>query len=292
MKHASVPRADEAARRAYWTAQTEAAYEFMFTHILPYPVQECGERLVALPDAVRGTGVEVLFSTQKHVQGLDRLFYLRSGQIPGFLAAAREMNARGWVMRVEDGFRTRTMQKHLGLKPAVFDAVLQKVRWELGGKMPTPELMFRRCSTLVATVPKFGTHMSGSAIDISVVYRDDLKREVDRGAPYLEMSELTPMDSPFISSEARGHRAAILALMRRHGFVEYPYEFWHFSSGDAYDQYLNRTGKPAIYGAVDWDRSNDRLVPIADPCERLNSREEFEAAIEASLRRAERAAAS
>ena len=193
----------DAARRAYWTEQFDAAYHFMFEQVLPYPVAECGEPMVSLQQAAEQADVVVQFSTRPHALGLPRLFYLRDGQIPGFIGAAAEMNERGWVMRVEDGYRTPQMQKHLGRMPQVFDAVLKSVMWELGGQRPTPEFMFRRCSTLVASVPKFGTHMSGSAIDISVMHLDDPTREVDRGAPYLEMSALTPMGSPFVSDEAR-----------------------------------------------------------------------------------------
>lgn len=116
------------------------------------------------------------------------------------------MNELGWVLRVEDGYRTREIQKYLGLTPKVFDAVLQRVMWELGGKVPSPEFMFRRCSALVATVPKFATHMSGSAIDISVMSRHDPALEVDRGGPYIELSELTPMNSPFVSALGLRHR--------------------------------------------------------------------------------------
>ena len=279
-----MPERDENARRRYWTEQTEAAYEFMFGKILPYPVRECGEGFVSLVDAARSAGLEVLFSTRKHVRGLDRLYFLRQGQIEGFLGAAREMNQRGWVMRVEDGFRTREMQKYLGRTPEVFDALLQRVIWELEGKAPTPEFMFRRCSAMVATVPKFGTHMSGSAIDISVFSRDDSSLEIDRGGPYVEISELTPMDSPFVSAQARENRSAITQVMRRHGFVAYPYEFWHYSSGDAYDQFLRGTGEPAIYGAVDWDMKTDVLTPIANPNAPLNSNDELKGEIEASLR--------
>ena len=138
-------------------------------------------------------------------------------------------------------------------------------------------------------MPKTGTHMSGSAIDISVLHRGqdrgDTTREVDRGAPYLEMSALTPMDSPFISDEARRNRHAITDLMREHGFVEYPYEFWHYSSGDAYDQFLRKTGRPAIYGAVDWDPATGKVTPIPNPTEPLNTQEEIKAEIEAAMKR-------
>jgi D-alanyl-D-alanine dipeptidase len=275
----------DAARRAYWTEQLDAAWRFMFEAVLPYPVQECGEPMVSLREAVQSAGVTVQFSERPHVNGLPRLYVLRAGQIAGFIGAAAEMNARGWVLRVEDGYRTPEMQKYLGRTPAVFDAVLRSVMWELGGERPTSEFMFRRCSALVASVPKFGTHMSGSAIDISVMQLDEPTREVDRGAPYLEMSALTPMASPFVPATARHNRHEISALMRRHGFVEYPWEFWHYSSGDAYEQVLNGTGRQAIYGAVQWDRSTNRVTPILEPDRPLNSFEEIRVEIDAALAR-------
>ena len=278
-------KSDEVARRAYWTQQLEAAYAFMFESILPYPVVECGEPFVSLREAAAQADVVVAFSSLKHVNNLDRLFYLREGQISNFLGAAKKMNELGWVLRVEDGYRTREIQKYLGLTPKVFDAVLQRVMWELEGKVPSPEFMFRRCSALVATVPKFATHMSGSAIDISVMNRNDPALEVDRGGPYIELSELTPMDSPFVPVIGRRHRNQITALMRDCGFVEYPWEFWHYSSGDAYDQFLRKTGKPAIYGAVDWDPVTNIVTPMADATAPLNSEEEIRKEIEAALQR-------
>jgi D-alanyl-D-alanine dipeptidase len=279
------PIADDTRRRAYWTAQFDAAYRFMFEQILPYPVAECGEPLVSLEQAAQRADVTVQFSSSPHVRGLPRRFLLRDGQIPQFIGAAAEMNQRGWVMRVEDGFRTAEMQKYLGSTPQVFDAVLRTVMWELGGKAPTPDFMFRRCSALVASVPKFGTHMSGSAIDISVMYLDDPAREVDRGAPYLEMSALTPMASPFVSAQAQRNRRDITELMARHGFVDYPYEFWHYSSGDAYEQVLRHSGRPAIYGAVSCDAAGE-VSPLDNPDQPLNSHDEIRAEIEAALQRA------
>ena len=272
-------------RRAYWSAQFDEAYRFMFERILPYPVVECGQGFVALPQAAAAAGIEVMFSAAPHVLGLERLFYLREGQIAGFLGAAREMNQRGWTLRVEDGYRTLTIQKYLGRTPQVFDAVLKSVMWELKGQVPSAEFMFRRCSAMVATVPKFATHMSGSAIDISVVLRDDPGTEVDRGAPYIEMSALTPMGSPFASQQAQHNRREITALLLRHGFVAYPWEFWHYSSGDAYDQFLRNTGHPAIYGPVDWDQATNTVTPLANPNQPLNSEDEVRSEIAAALQR-------
>jgi len=274
---------DVAARRAYWAEQMDAAYNFMMA-ILDYPVEECGEGLVYLPDVVQAGDVQVEFSSTKIARDFDRLFYLREGLIEDFIAIARAMNERGWILKVEDGFRSREMQKYLALKESVFDAILQKVIWEVGGDTPAPDLLFRRMSALVATIPKIGTHMSGSAIDISVLCADDLL-EVERGGPYIEMSESTPMASPFVSAEAAQNRAEITALMEQHGFLAYPYEFWHYNKGDAYDRYLTQSGRPARYGAIDFDPVSGSITPIADPKMPLHSLEEIQRYIEQALDR-------
>jgi D-alanyl-D-alanine dipeptidase len=268
---------DEEQRRRYWKDEMDAAYRFMLA-IQEHPVAECGEPLASLPEAAASAGVSVHFSPLPHVRGLPRLFYLRTGILKAFLAAAEEMNRRGWAIRVEDAYRSREMQKYNALRPEVFPAVLERTRWELGGSAPGIELFRRRLAALIAMNPKVGTHCSGSAVDISVVSLDG-SAEVDRGARYLEISELTPMGSPFVSKEAAHNRAEITALMARHGFRTYPFEFWHYNRGDAYDEHLSGSGSPARYGPVDLDLSTGSVTAIPDPTAPLNSVQEIEALI-------------
>lgn len=254
---------EQSARKKYWADLMDQAYEFM-SAIKGYPVSECGETLVSLKAAVKDDGVEVTFSEKPHVEGLPRLFYLRKGLIGDFLKIAEDMNHRGWVLHVEDAFRNRRMQRGLGLAQYTFEKTLQKVIWELGGQKPSSELVFLRATALIATCPKIGTHMSGSAIDISV-YRRDGGQEIFRGAPYIEMSELTPMDSPFVDEQGKRNRKEITAIFEKHGFVAYPFEFWHYSKGDAYDAYLGNSPANARYGAVDFDETAGRVAPIDSP---------------------------
>jgi D-alanyl-D-alanine dipeptidase len=277
----STARADEDQRRRYWTREMDAAYEFMFT-ILEYPVAECGEPVASMPEAAASAGVKVSFSPLPHVRGLPRLFFLRAGILKDFLAAAEEMNRRGWAIRVEDAFRTREMQKYNALRPEVFPFVLAMTRWELGGAMPGVELLRRRMAAVIAMCPKVGTHCSGSAVDISVVSLKD-GTEIDRGAPYIEISEKTPMGSPFVSAEAQRNRVEITALMARHGFRTYPFEFWHYNKGDAYDEKLRGSGRPARYGAVDIDPATGAVTAVADPTAPLNSEREIGEQIERVL---------
>ncbi len=274
---------NEEARRQYWTAQMESAYDFMNV-IREYPVEECGEPVVSLRDAAASEGITVEFSDTLIAGRHKHLFYLREGLIGDFLAVAGEMNGLGWILKVEDGFRTREMQRNIALQEKVLGVILQKVIWEVKGAAPDPELVFRRLTALSATCPKIGTHMSGSAIDVSVLRTDDFS-EVDRGGPYIELSELTPMDSPFISPEAARNRAAISEIFRKRGFIAYPYEFWHYSKGDAYSESLGDSGKPARYGPVDADLSSGAVSAMANPGESLHSMEDFRKHIEPVLGR-------
>jgi D-alanyl-D-alanine dipeptidase len=276
-------RRDEDERRLYWRRQMDAAYEFMLA-IQRYPVKECGEPLASLPEAAKSSGVTVLFSSLPHVQGLPRLFYLREGILADFLAAAQEMNARGWALKIEDGYRTRLMQKYNALRPEVFPAVLAKVTWERGGETPSVDLFRRRLAALIAMSPRVGTHCCGSAIDVSVFALDG-SAEIDRGAPYLEVSEKTPMGSPFISDQAARNREEITALMARYGFRAYHFEFWHYNKGDAYDEHLSGSGRPARYGPVDFDPATRAVTPIARSEAPLNTEEEISAMVEAAITR-------
>ncbi|MCX7030583.1 MAG: hypothetical protein NTU62_10760 [Spirochaetes bacterium] len=275
-------RTDEEERRRYWSEEMDAAYRFMLA-IQEAPVAECGEPLAALPEAAASAGVTVFFSALPHVRGLPRLFFLRTGIMKDFLAAAEEMNRSGWAIKVEDAYRSREMQKYNALRPDVFPAVLEKTQWELGGAMPDIKLFRRRLAALIAMSPKVGTHCSGSAVDVSVLSLDG-GAEVDRGAPYLEISEKTPMGSPFVSKEAAHNRAEITAIMARHGFRPYPFEFWHYNKGDSYDEHLSGSGRPARYGAVDLDPATGAVTAVPDPAAPLNSEEDIGAGIEHALR--------
>ena len=270
--------------RAYWAEQMEAGHELV-ERLLPFEVEECGEGLADIRAAAEADGVEMLFSGSKIVDDLNRLFFIREGLVDDLIAVGRDMNERGWVLKIEDGYRTRDMQTRLGRKPEVFDAIVQKCEWEHGGT-PPPELVFRRALVLVANIPKAGTHMSASAIDISVFDRDG-GEEVWRGGPYIEMSERTPMCSPFVSEEHLKNRLDITAIMEARGFVHFPYEYWHFNKADAMGHVLAGLAAPARYGPIDWNPQTNEVAPYTDALGLLNPLEKMEQEIALAMRRAQ-----
>jgi hypothetical protein len=175
------------------------------------------------------------------------------------------------------------MQRHVSRKPQVFDAILKTTMWECGA-MPSPEFLLKRVSALTAIRPKIGTHMSGSAIDISVFRRDD-GSEVERGGLYLEMSEKTPMASPFVSAQEQENRREIARLMELNGLIAYPWEFWHFNGGDCYVEYFAGSGQPGRYGAIHFDAESGQITPVENPQEALQTPEVMSRLIEESLQR-------
>ncbi len=276
---------DAETRRNYWTLQLEQGFR-MVEQLLAFPVCECYERFASIPEAAEAAGVEMLFSTSKIAGDLDRIYSIREALVDDVIAIGADMNRRGWVMKIEDGFRSLQMQSTLVRKPEVFDAILQKCIWESGGEIPPVEFVFRRAMVMVANIPKAGTHMSASAIDISVFHRDG--REVWRGGPYLEVSERTPMRSPFISATELRNRLEITEVMEAHGFMHFPFEFWHYNKGDAGAHILTGNPAPARYGPVNWDPRNNEVTAVTNPLNPLNPLPAIEIEIAAAIDRRSR----
>lgn len=256
----------------------------LIERVLSYPVVESLEPLVSIPQAARAAGVELRFATSKIAGDLPRIFALRQGLIEPLLDAARAMRRRGWLLVIEDGYRTRGMQQQLGCKPEVFESIVRRCIWETGEPRPPLELLFRRAAVMIANYPRVGTHMSASAVDISVLRLDD-GTEVSRGYPYLEVSEHTPMRSPFVSPAHLENRLAITAIMEAAGWVHFPYEFWHFNQGDGMGNYLAGNGRPGRYGPIDWNPLTGAITPYADPDALLNPPSVIAAELERALER-------
>ncbi|HRQ90841.1 MAG TPA: hypothetical protein PLA50_18775, partial [Bacteroidia bacterium] len=132
----------DTARRTYWAEQMELGYD-MVEKLIAFPVEECGEPFASLPEAAADAGVEMLFSTTKIAGDLDRIYFLRESLVHDVVGIGREMNERGWILKIEEGFRTLEMQSQLVRKPEVFDSILRKCIWENGGEIPPVELVFR-----------------------------------------------------------------------------------------------------------------------------------------------------
>jgi len=77
-------------------------------------------------------------------------------------------------------------------------------------------------------------HSRGSTVDISLVRHADGAEpvELDMGTPFDTFSPRSSPGDTSVSAEARRNRALLADAMRRHGFVRYVKEWWHFTLGN------------------------------------------------------------
>ncbi|MDD5704404.1 MAG: M15 family metallopeptidase [Kiritimatiellae bacterium] len=81
----------------------------------------------------------------------------------------------------------------------------------------------------------------------------------------------------------RGWILRIDAIIEDGGFLAYPYEFWHYSSGDAYECLLRSLDVTARYGPIDWNPETGDISPMADATEPLIDIENIADAIAAAI---------
>ena len=135
-------------------------------------------------------------------------------------AAAGEMNAQGYRLKVFDAYR-----------PAC--AVRSFVLWgieDLDLRMKPyfyPDLekqeLFKK-----DYIAKMSSHSRGSAVDLTLL---DMRsgKELDMGSPFDLFSELSHPDSHGVTEEQYENRMLLQKAMIRNGFQPIDCEWWHFS---------------------------------------------------------------
>lgn len=71
-----------------------------------------------------------------------------------------------------------------------------------------------------------GRHTRGTAVDVTLV--DKLGRELPMPSDFDDFSERAHRDYQGGTAEQRRNRQLLEKVMRRHGFIGYPTEWWHF----------------------------------------------------------------
>jgi D-alanyl-D-alanine dipeptidase len=101
-------------------------------------------------------------------------------------------------------------------------------------------------------VPNIPPHSTGGAVDIELIDKDS--NLIDFGMAIKDWNKVDPdicqTYSPKISTQAAQNRKMLLDVMYEQEFVNYPYEWWHFSYGDRLWAYL-MDKREAFYGGIE-----------------------------------------
>lgn len=111
-----------------------------------------------------------------------------------------ELQTMGLGLKIWDGFRPLSAQWKL---------------WEL-----VPDERY------VSNPRKGGRHTRGTAVDVTLVTTDGQELLMPSG--FDDFSEKAHRDYANASEEALSHRALLQQVMEKHGFIGFPFEWWHF----------------------------------------------------------------
>jgi D-alanyl-D-alanine dipeptidase len=136
-----------------------------------------------------------------------------------------------------EGYRSYEYQKQLYM-----DKVLS-----LKKEFPalTSNELQKEASKYVSNPDVFSPHVTGGAVDIAIV--DGNKEVIDVGNMF-EYSENAFTLCEGLTVEQKDNREQLISLMTKVGFVNYPFEWWHWSYGDRYWGFV--TGEEAIYDSI------------------------------------------
>jgi len=83
----------------------------------------------------------------------------------------------------------------------------------------------------VANPAKGSNHNRGCAVDVTLV-RDDTGAELPMGSGFDDFTEKSHRDYKDLSHEERRNRQLLEDAFRRHQFVPFPTEWWHFDAAE------------------------------------------------------------
>ena len=194
-------------------------------------LKECREDFVSVSQRFRHAGVKVYFRQN------NGYFYVRRKLIQPLIRAAKIFSQHGLYIRFESCYRT------IGKQRALFKKTLKQTTRTYPGL--NVDALVKIAGIFVASKPATAAHMAGAAVDITLLDRSG--HQIDLGGEYLRNGPEIVTHCQNIPGDARRNRQILISTMEKCGFVNYPYEFWHFCMGDRIAAYL-KTERYAVYG--------------------------------------------
>ncbi|GMW00163.1 MAG: hypothetical protein AMXMBFR84_13010 [Candidatus Hydrogenedentota bacterium] len=162
--------------------------------------QELVDLEVLIPDIV----LDIRYATENNFTGRQiypeaRCFLIEEAAL-ALLKVQADLRSQGYRLKVFDGYRPLSVQK---------------IFWEI---LPDPRYV---------ADPSVGSrHNRGYAIDLTLV---DLQgNDVPMPTDYDDFSERSHRTFAGVSSDVARNREILEKAMKKHGFIPFPTEWWHF----------------------------------------------------------------
>ena len=165
------------------------------------------------------------------------------------LVKAQENMPNGWNIKLTEGHRSEHIQK------LAFDMIYEQRRKEFP-ELSDEQVFLKTTETVSPIFNLDGSknvppHSVGGAVDVKIV--DDSGVEIDLGKFPEDDLSLDPITfrtySTLVSKEQQERRKTLCSVMESVGFVNYPFEWWHYSYGDRYWAFMKGKSN-ALYDYV------------------------------------------
>lgn len=185
--------------------------------------------LVDVRELIPGIDLDIRYATPDNFTG---------GVVDGYLAPRCLLlpPAAQALRRVEDDLRRQ------GMRLRVFDcyrpasAVRQFVAWAGDAAEQSTRSAYYpnldKADLLGGYIAPVSGHSRGATLDLTVLQCGSdggACRPLDMGTPFDFFDPLANTDSPQASPAQRRNRAVLRDAMQRHGFDNYPMEWWHYT---------------------------------------------------------------
>lgn len=205
--------------------------------VLAVRIEECGEPLVDLRERPIFTS-ELSPGYGKVKSDVEGRLYCREG-VAQRVAEAEQALPDGVRFLVYECYRSPELQA------AFWEEALRTLRQRYPGW--SEELLAQENAKFIAPPQKVPPHSTGGAVDVTLA--DNSGEELNLGSPLNGNSLLDRTFARGIPEEGRRNRKLLLSAMESAGFVNYGYEWWHYSYGDRYWAF-ERGKNVSIYGPV------------------------------------------
>lgn len=131
-----------------------------------------------------------------------------------------ELNEEGLGLKIFDAYRPQKAVDHFVKWGKDLGDTLTKAKYY-------PDFEKARLFELEYIAEKSG-HTRGSTVDLTIIDLET-KEEMDMGNAWDFFGAISNHDSPLVGTEHTANRNKLRNLMKKHGFVEYPQEWWHYT---------------------------------------------------------------
>jgi D-alanyl-D-alanine dipeptidase len=207
--------------------------------VLNVEVEDNGEKLVNILDLPK-----VYLPSQIVIEDEERHKKMEDSTTPYLRETVKEKLKsvinnlpKGYSILLREGYREYDVQKQIFKK--YFDDFKEKYP-ELSDKE-----IDKKVRKYVSDPDIFSPHVTGGAIDLALLNKN---REMLDVGQWIEEPESANFDYKDLTKEQRENRELLKSIMEDQGFVNYPYEWWHYSYGDKYWGYVKV--EEAIYDTI------------------------------------------